>query len=115
MIDVVRRVGRRARMLGRVDGEVLGQLLEEGIPGEAPRAVEEDERRAGALRQHPDPHLLLPDRDRLLAHHAPPAATAAARGDMEAAPRSRSGHQWLTHPSSYHVLRSCGNTSRPKR
>jgi integration host factor subunit beta len=43
-----------------------------------------------------------------------PAATPAGVR-TGAAPRSFSGHQWFTQPSSSHTFRSEGRTSRPKR
>src|SRR5262249_27711405 len=74
VVDVVGRIRRRARMLGRVYGKGPRQLVEERIPVEAPGAVKEHERRAAALGEHPDADLALPDGDRAFAH-----ARAAAR------------------------------------
>src|SRR5262249_16632421 len=78
MIDVVLSVGRRARVLRRVDREVLRELVEERVPREAPGAVEEDQRRPAALREDPDADPLLPDRDAALLN--PARTRGAARG-----------------------------------
>src|SRR5207302_503113 len=87
----------RARRRARVHGEGPRQLVEERVPGQAPGAVKEHERRAAALREHPDADLALPDGDRAFAH----ARAAAMPGPLDAAlgARSRSGHQWFTQPS----------------
>src|SRR5260370_42113676 len=104
LVGIVRRVRTRAGMLGRMDGEVTGELVEEWIPRETPGAVEEDERGAAALGENSDPNLVAPDRDRVRArasvvklsfggrHASPPAATPATTGDTVAR-RKRSGHQ----------------------
>ena len=51
VLDRVRVARRRARMLRRVDRELLGERVEERSPGEPPRAVEEDHRRPRARRR----------------------------------------------------------------
>src|SRR5204863_2540560 len=114
VIDVVRRGGRRAGMLGSDHAEALGQLLEERVPGETPWAVKEHERGPASFRQHPDADAALPDGVRFLSNHAgraPTGATPRGRADS----RSRSGHQWLTQPSSSQTPRRWGRTSRAKR
>ena len=44
-IDVVVRLRRRPRMLGRINREAPRQIVEKRIPREPPRAVEKDQRR----------------------------------------------------------------------
>src|SRR5713101_8939912 len=61
MIDVVGRVGGGAGMLGGVDGEVLGERVQERVPLEAPGAVEEDEGGAAALGEDAHANAVLPD------------------------------------------------------
>src|SRR5215467_9631255 len=49
-IDVVVRIRRRPRMLGRINREAPRQIVEKRIPPESPRAVEKDQRRPCARR-----------------------------------------------------------------
>ena len=91
-IDVVVRLRRRPRMLGRINREAPRQIVEKRIPREPSRAVQKGQRRPCSRRQHAHANTAVPDGDRLLAVHAYCPPTAAGT-DSPTRLRSCSGHQ----------------------
>src|SRR5262249_25719877 len=114
MSDVVGSSRRSTRVLGGVHGVVLGEGVEKRAPVEAPRAVEEEQRRPLALGQDAQADLARPHGEGAGVETVE-TAHRAARGAGSKRARSFSGHQWLTQPSCSHTGLSEGSTSRAKR
>ena len=68
LVDRVGILGRGPRDERRVDGPLRRELLQERVPGEAGRGVQEDERRSAAAHLHAHVHPPVADGDDLLAH-----------------------------------------------
>ena len=68
LVDRVGVLGGRPGDERRVDGPLRGELLQERIPREAGRRVQEDERGSAAAHLHAHVHPAVADGDDLLAH-----------------------------------------------
>ena len=123
-LDGVRVSGCRAGMLRRVNGVGLRQAVQETVPLEAGCAVQEHQRRPLPRYLYPGLYLVTPNAQGAVRVSSPCYIPSGHRlgwakrslGRPTAAfPRSFSGHQWFSQPSSSQMSRSLGRTSFPNR